>query len=507
MVLRSRTLRARFHGAANDRPLRSSVGVFLALAALLGGCADSVEPEQGPEEITLEPGIQWAGGIVTASSPDFADLEPGYAFLVDDDTVESWRSGPEELSLRLPNPTRSGDAYIEIEIDTIRRPAGSVEVVGNAYPVRVLQCDQPCAYAPVLDEYPFFKHGVAVGPGRLLGHFSRYAPDGEFGSGMAVASLDGPSPTVRWVDGLEGPSDAEDLPGLVAPGYGADGNWIVDTSSADTAVQPSVWDFVPESTEVGLLACLPDGLSGGYAVAELASGDCLVLTGTGADGLEGPGALTINGTAPVPGYATLPYEASAACATLVRSGNAEWATVRSMWDGQLCARLLAPPPELPAWPVLDAAGNASFATSRYPQWVRGADFVAGDTLWVVGEAGAWTLDAWDPGSGELLVEVSLPEATGCTAVLADPVRPYVYAACRISDDYQEWPALFVYDRSRGEVVAILETEMPESFLFPAWSPFTLVHGGSNGRVHLTAVWDGTTAAAERGVMVATYDVF
>lgn len=174
--------------------------------------------------------------------------------------------------------------------------------------------------------------------------------------------------------------------------------------------------------------------------------------------------------------------------------------------GQLCSDF-ATPSELPVWPVLDSEGNVSFATPRYPELVRGADFASGDTLWVVGEAETWSLDAWDAASGELLVELGLPEVTKCEAVLVDPVRPYVFAACRLSDDFQRWPALFVYDRSRGDVVAVLETEMPEHFLFPPWSPFTLVHGGSSGRIHLTAVWDGTTAAVERGVMVATYDVF
>ncbi len=504
---RSRGSGSPLHGGVGEAAPPRTAGILLAFAVLSFGCADAVEPEPEPgtAEITIAPTTQWAGGVVTASSAGFADPEEGVAVLVDGDTVESWRSGPEEWSMRLPNPARSGTASVEIAIDTVRRSAGSVELVGNAYPVRVLQCNQPCDYPPALDEYPFFKHGVAVGPGRLLGHFSRYRPDVGFRSGMAMAVLDNPSPTVRWVDGLEGPSDPESLPGLVAPGYGANGRWIVDVSSIETPTQPSVRDFVPPSTPATPLACLPDGLSGGYAVAELASGDCLVLSGSGADGFEGPGALTLNGTTPVSGYATIPYHASASCATIVRSGNAEWATVRAMHDGQLCSLFGTPTPELPAWPVLDAEGNGSFTTSRYAEWVRGADFAMGDTLWVVGEAETWSLDAWDPASGELLVEVCLPEATSCQAVLVDRVRPYVYAACRISDDYQKWPALFVYDRARGEVAAMLETD--EEFFFPAWSPFTLVHGGSTGRVHLTAVWDGTTAPVERGVMVATYDVF
>ena len=159
--------------------------------------------------------------------------------------------------------------------------------------------------------------------------------------------------------------------------------------------------------------------------------------------------------------------------------------------------------------MFDSSGNLSFSTNRYPEWIRGADLTAaGDTLWVVGMAGDWTLDAWNPATGELLIEVELRGFDRCVDLLIDPISPRLYISC-FKDDLENpqdtWPSLVVVDRATLEILAILDTYLGDHWPFAARPPFTLVHGGSSGSIHLTAVWDGTSAPVDRGVMVASYD--
>ena len=471
--------------------------VAVVVAAITGtSCGD--DSSTGPVEgtFTLEPQTQWSGGVVEATSSAFATAAD-WVVLVDGDTAVSWRVDPGVIAFELPNPKLTGTSTVDIETPGAELRPGSVDVVGNAWPSRSLECSsaQPCSL-PILDGAAHDYHGVRLPAGQLLAFFQgvESGRDGGFG----IASLEGLHPVVDWLPGLT----ASELPGLAAPGQSAEINqWVFDTSSADTPQQPSVWQLAQPVGPVQPLACLPGGITGGYALVELPAGDCLVLT---YPGLQESGSLTLNANTPIVGYADIPWGWTAGCAGFRSSSDGQWTTLRSMQGPWFCEQATAE--GLPSWPVFDGSGSLSFSSSRYAGWVRGADFTPrGDTLWVVGAAPSWSLDTWNPSSGELLREVLLEDYSRCEDVLVDPVRPYVYAACRREGAGTSWPSLLVIDRDGGDLVAVLEP-LTSGNVLPFLSPIALVFGGSSGRVHLTGVWDGTSAPVDRGVHVVSWDI-
>lgn len=487
--------------------LRLFIGLILA-----AGCGESTSPMQSAESVTIVPGTQWAGGVAIARSTGFTNLElvgatdsegnirpdrwENLAISVDGDTLDSWRAAPDEVAFRLPNPLQSGTLEVRVAWEGVDPSTTTINVVGSAHPVRTIQCSAtaPCTL-PTGEHY---YHGEGVGAGRLFS----FVQDGAE-SGMAIVTLEGPVPTVRWLPDLS----AANLPGLVAPGAAINpGQWIADVSSPDMAVQPMVWDLGPSLNMARSLACLPEGIDGAYSLVELRTDDCLVLLDSG---FHQPGSLTLNGTIVVPGYDAIPWGWTAGCAGFRSSGGHRWITLRSMRGDWFCDQ--GDPAGLPAWPVFDGDGNLAYSSSRYSEWVRGADFTpTGDTLWVVGNAAGWSLDAWDASSAELLSETPLEDFARCEDLLLDPLRSYVYAACyRTSAEGSAalWPSLVIYDRSDVEIVATLDTDLGDHFPYTPRPPFLLVYGGSSGQIHLTAVWDGTTAPRERGMMVATFDTF
>ena len=116
------------------------------------------------------------------------------------------------------------------------------------------------------------------------------------------------------------------------------------------------------------------------------------------------------------------------------------------------------------------------------------------------------MDAWDTGTGELLREVQLPGVSRCVDAMVDPFRPRVFVSCFLEKfRHPNHPSLIVYNSEREMIEAVIDPL--DQTRAPALPPFELVHGGASGRVHLVSVWDGTTAPVERGVLVASYDMF
>jgi len=470
--------------------------VVITAAVICSGCGDDSGTGPTEGEFILDPQTQWSGGVVEATSSLFSNATT-WAVLVDGDTVNSWRIDAATIAFELPNPYLTGTATVDVEVSGAELRPSTVDVVGNAWAARTLMCSavRPCDL-PRLTTDRYYYHGVRLPAGQLLAFFDRVG--GDHGGGVGVATLDGPEPVVSWLPDLS----AADLPGLVAPGQAVGlGQWAFDVSQPGVAVQPTVWQVDQGSSPVRPLACLPTGIVGAYAVVELPTGDCLVLTDAGY--LES-GSLTLNGTTPVGGYAEIPWGWTAGCAGFASSPGNRWTTLRARRDSWFCDQ--GTPEGLSAWPVFDASGTLMFSSPRYPEWVRGADFTSGgDTLWVVGATPTWSLDAWNPATGELLSEMALDGLVRCEDVLLDPLRPYVYTACRREGSLHGWPSLVVVDRSNGSIVAVLDPLNLGQHL-PFLSPIDLVYGGSSGRVHLTGVWDGTSAPVDRGVKVVSWDV-
>ena len=473
------------------------------LAAMLLSSACGDNSSTGPIEgtFTLHPRTQWSGELVEATWSGFAAADT-WVVLLDGDTASSWRTDAATIAFELPNPHLTGTAVVDIKVPGAALHPSTVDVVGNAWPGVWLGCTEPelCS-VPVLEGGEYDYHGMPLPSGQILAFFQAAGGTGP-SMGFGMANLAGPDPVVTWIPQLAAP----DLPGLVAPGRTADANhWIFDTSPAAVAQQPQVWNLGQLGSPVRPLACLADGIANGYAVVELPSGDCLVLANPGR---RQTGSLMVNAVSPIIGYASIPWGWTAGCAGFRTSPGGLWTTIRSMQGTWFCDQ--ATPDGLPAWPVLDASGELAFSSSRYPTWVRGADFTpVGDTLWVVGATPTWSLDAWKPSTGELLREMPLQGFSQCDDVLVDPVRPYVYVACRRALEDTPgttvWPSLVVVDRSSGESVAVLD---PHALTepWPFLPPVALVFGGSSGRVHATGVWDGTSAPVDRGVFVSTWDI-
>lgn len=471
--------------------------LFLLVVLPLTFVACSDDETFGPTTeptITITPSIQWAGGRVLVSGAGVADAAS--VVLVDGEPVDATVVAGDTVAITLPNPRLTGTATVEVFRNDLRIAIGFVEVVGSAWPVRILECPPgSCITIPRIQAVaPLYYHGVSTGAGRLLAFF-------QTGSGGAVgfANLDDPSSLLTQFSQLA----ADELPGLVAPGPTPDANrWVMDVSSPEDTALPDVWEVNPGLAKVGPLGCLSSGILGGYAIAELPTGDCLVLKHAGF-GL--PSTLSINGSEPIAGYTSIPWEWTAGCVSFEASSGNVRITLRSLSGFLFCEPFGSRPPD---WPVFAADGTLAFSNTRYPLWPKGVSFSPdGQTIWTVGESTGWTLDAWDAETGDLLREFQLPHVTFCVDVMVDPIRPRVFISCFLEKfQHPNSPSLIVYDSEREMIEAVIESVLPPS-PFPALPPYELVHSGSSDRVHLVAVWDGTTAPVERGVLVASYDTF
>lgn len=453
--------------------------------------------------MTVSPAQQWAGGTVQASSEVFGAAP--FAIVLAGDTLEVVATGEGTVDVLLPNPLLTGPASLELFVDGAELAGATVQVVGAAWEPRTVECDfsvpQPCL--PRLD---YNYHGVGLPTGRLLAYVQLIADDPRTGFGFV--QLDSDVPAVTLLPGLELDLPAAAFPGLRAPGTTDEADsWLLEASEPDSMVPPVRWAFPPlGATPQDTLTCLGDGMEGGYIVAELGSGNCLVLHSP-SPSFPDAARFTINGTTVVPGYGTVPSQWGADGAGFRGAIGGERVTVR----GAALREASAGSP--PAWPVFASDGTVAFSSDRYPEWPRGADFTPdGDTLWVVGATadGDWTLDAWDLVSEQMIDEFALDAAVACLDVRVDVEGPRLYVACRLTDlppeADEDWPSLLIYDRQAGALEAVLHAPI-QATDWPVFPPFELVHSVAESTLHLTAVWDGTTAPTERGMMVASWNVF
>ncbi|MFW6085296.1 MAG: hypothetical protein ACODAA_08785 [Gemmatimonadota bacterium] len=451
--------------------------------------------------MTVSPAEQWAGGTVQASSEVFGAVP--FAVVLAGDTLDVAATGEGTADIFLPNPHVTGPATLELFVDGAQVADATVQIVGAAREPRTVECDASVP-PPCLPRLAVFYYGVGLPTGRLLAYVQLIADDP--GAGFGFVQLDRDPPAVTLIPGLELDLQDAAFPALRAPGTADDADtWLLEASEPDSTAPPVRWTFPPlGATPQDTLDCLGDGMEGNYIVAELASGDCLVLDRSSS---SEPARFTINGTTVVPGYGTVASSWRPGGAAFRAAVGGEWVTVRG-------ADLIRSPAGVPpAWPVFSSDGTVAFSSDRYPQWPRGADFTPGaDTLWVVGETteGDWTLDAWDLGSGQMIHEFALDAAEACWDVRVDIEEPRLYIACDLADlpaeADEDWPSLLVYDRRAGVFEAVLHAPL-QAVDWPAREPFELVQNVEEGTVHLTAVWDGTTAPVERGMMVASWNLF
>lgn len=486
------------------------------LILTLTSCGDDPTGPVEDPTMTVSPVQQWAGGTVQATSETFGAVP--FAILVDGDTLEVTSSGGSTVDVVLPNPRLTGPATLELHVDGAAVSTATVQVVGAVREPLTIECDtsipQPCqpqleadAVSPKLEADPLSYHGSGIPSGRLLAYLSFIADEADVG--FAIADLDADLPTATLIPGLDLDRTQAGISGLVAPGLAAlPDSRLLEASASDSAAPPVRWTFTAGGDAGDTLTCLADGFEGGYMVAELPTGDCLVL---GSAAPSESARLMINGTTTIAGYGTIARPWRAGCVGFRGATGNSWVTLRSLEGTFFCENVSNEVP--PAWPVLASDGSVGFTSDRYPEWPKGVDFTpGGDTLWVIGETtqAEWSLDAWDSASGQLILEVSLDGAEACWDLRVDVLTPRVYVACRFTDvppgSDEDWPSLLVYDRQAGAVAAVLHP-LEQPFDWPVLPPFELVHSVAEGFVHLTAVWDGTSAPVDRGLMVASWDVF
>lgn len=468
----------------------------------LTSCGDDspTSPVEDPT-MTVSPAQQWAGGTVQVSSEVFG-VAP-FAIVLTGDTLEAAATGEGFVEVRLPNPFFTGPATVELFVDGTAVADATVQVVGSAWEPRTVECGFSVP-PPCLPRLDYSYHGVGLPTGRLLAYVQLLADEPR--SGFGFVQLDREVPIVTVLPGLELDLGNAAFPGLLAPGTvdGAD-TWLLEASEPDSIVPPVRWTFPPLGATPGdTLSCLGGGIEGSYILAELASTDCLVLDRSS---FSEPARFTINGTTVVPGYGTVASSWGPGGAGFRGAAGGEWVTVRGADLRE------APAGVPPAWPVFASDGTVAFSSDRYPEWPRGADFTPdADTLWVVGATvdGDWTLDAWDLVSGQMIHEFALDTAEACWDVQIDVESPRLYIACRLADlpaeADEDWPSLLIYDRQADALEAVLHAPV-QATDWPVFPPFELVHSVAETTVHLTAVWDGTTAPVERGMMVASWNVF
>lgn len=459
-------------------------------------------------ELTVTPAVQWSGGTITASSE--AIPEGSYAFVLDGDTLEAMPTADNAVEVVLPNPRVTGPASLELHIDGVVVANADVEIVGaSRAPLRV-ECD-PTLSAPFCTpqlegDAPLSYHGVGLPDGRLLA-FVRLI-GGEAGGrrvGYGVARLNDPIPTFEVPPRLELNPPHAGFSGLLAPGPTTQpGHWLLESSPEDATEPPARWAFTVAGGSPVPLDCVDAGLEGGYVISETASGACLVLKHAPFDGFA---QLTINGTDPVPGYQEIPYDWRGGCSGFRSATDGDWTTLRSLNGLFFCDPSDDQQP--PAWPVFASDGSLAFTSDRYPRWPKDAEFTPDGVLWAIGETStAWSLDAWDPTTGELLDEAAIVGVESCWGLRADVLSPRLFVACKFADippgTDEDWPSLVVYDRAASEIEAVLH--VPDTGASIVWPPFELIHGVAAGMVHLTAVFDGTTSPVDRGVLVASWDV-
>lgn len=461
-------------------------------AVLLLGCGDDVaDPDDS--SITLTPPVQWVGGEVLVSG--FGGTDPSLVTVrLDGEPVETRAADGGGVAFTVPNPGLSRTADVELILDERVAGVTSLEVVGAA--LATWRVDGTPRLASFDDPLRLTFHGAGGSDGMFVAPFNDAS-----GNYVGVLNLRSPTEPPTRIDLLT----SAEFPGLIAPGPAiAAGAWLVDVSPPDVAQAPIVLQVSPTIGATGTVDCVGGGILGGYAIAELGSGDCLVLENLEANTTS---ALSLNGLSSIAGYEAIPGAWSGGCVHFVSAAGGAWATLRNGSDEfDPCQQDNAPLP--PDWPVFDADGELAFATERYPKWPVGVGF-SEDELWTVGETtSGWAVDRWDPTSGSRTGHLSLDDYGPCADLSTAPSGARVYVACWLKGvefPRDRWPALLVLDATGPMLEAVVETVIDGQALSPR-PPYELVVDASAGRVHFVTVWDGTTAPIERGVMGASYDV-
>ena len=452
---------------------------------LIAGCQDPASAPI-PLTVTSEPAAQTAGGVITLTSQQFADITlvpssdttlpnrwSNFAVIVGVDTAESWRVGPTQIAFRVP-PVLTGTHDARIEVQGYDRAQVSFFAVGLAFPL----------YWGGLNPYTDVSSGT-VFPGRgLLVAEGSHWPGFTAGYGL----MDVQAQSLRMYPELRDAATRRVQMTVPGPSYRA--NHFVFDLSPPGAAAATVWRADPW-TPVDTIPCSDS--RGSYTAVEMSSSVCLSLRF---------GVLVRNG---VDTIASTFFPAALHDFRLAPGGK--WAVVRT----ELGVRQLADPTM--AWPVLDRGGNIAYTIDTLLH-VTGAAFSNdGDTLYLTASVrdttaqnyveGRFSVVALETATGRILASRSFPSTRALQDVTLDPVRPLLYVGGAQTENRPDLLTghrqyLTVLDRATLDIVA----DMPAPWGNQYWlfGDATLMYQG--GRVSVV-VWCGYDCG---GLWTYTFDV-
>ncbi len=445
---------------------------------LIAGCQDPATAPI-PLTVTSEPAAQTAGGVITLTSEQFADITlvpssdttwpnrwSNFAVIVGADTAESWRIGPTQIAFRVP-PVLTGNYEARIEAVGYDRAQVSFFAAGLAVPM----------YWGGLHAYTNVTSGTLF-PGRGL----------LIAEGTGYGLIDVQDQRLRMYDELR-PTTPNRVK-MFVPGPSYRGSYFIfDTSPVGTAAA-TVWRADPWT----LVDSIPCGVPGDfYTAVEISATTCLSLRF---------GAVVRNGTD------TLLSDFFAAREGEFRlAPGGKWAVIKT----ELAIRGLRDPAM--SWPVFDRSGNIAYTIDTLFE-VTGAAFSAnGDTLFLTASVhdtaaqnfaeGKFALVVLETATGRTLTMRSFPSDRALQDVTLDPVRPLLYVgSVRTERDptgfvpFRQY--LTVLDRHDLSVVA--DMPAPWGQYLVSIGDATLVY--QSGRVSVVG-WCGFDCG---GLWVFTYDL-
>ena len=424
---------------------------LVAVALLLGACSESPTGPR-PLAITLDRAAQFSGDVVTIVAPELSRLTlipesdsaprpnrwANLHVLVGGDSAESWRVAPDSIAFRVP-PLYTGIYAVEVHATGFDSAGGSLQVVGQAYPV----------YA-ALHAYTNALSGTAwPGHGLLVGETFNWP-----GYGIGYGLIDAQQKQLAMFPELAADSVNRAKMFVPGPSYRPD-HFVFDLSPTGPG-KARVWQLAPTRQLVDSIPCASNGT---YTAADIAPGVCLLSRGY---------SILRNGTDTI-----VPFHAAYLESEFRMAAGGEWTVPRTRLD----FNDLGPLP----WPVFDAAGNVAYSidTLRY---VTGAAFSAnGDTLYATVAAAdpayqnglRWSLMVLTAATGTMISSRAFPSGEYLQDVLVDPIHPRLYVASIAGRQ-----RLTILDRA---TLAPLGTITAPTL----WQgdDGTLVYGGASGRVH------------------------
>lgn len=447
---------------------RHAAAVLVGLAVACRAPADAPLPLN----IAVSHTAQYAGELVTLQSPAFRGLSlvplgdtviwfdtlpmpnlwKNLSVMVGDLRAESWISGPEELTVRVP-PLRTGTYDLAVTLPEHDGFTVPLYVAGMAFGPRstthtytntftVLPFTTGTALLTEEVEWPGFPAGLR-------------AVDIQANRAWTVPELTWTSPNAVRLE----------VPG---PSY-RPGHFVFDLSPTPGPQRATVWSAFP----FRLVDSLPCNAPAQFYVtaAEVAPGECLTMLNSGA--------VYRNGVEIVTPQIAL---TGAGNNSFRIAPNGRW-TVLTAPGSLFCCNTYPL-----ALPVFDSTGAVAYTITGFTR-VPGLAFSPdGDTLFAVAASDSatgtsWSLIALDAATGTRLATVPFPLDSALIDVLVDPVLPRLYIASArawrpdIPRAYSWQPYLTIVDRGTLTPVASIAGSPDDIYYTWVSHVGTLAYGG------------------------------